>query len=388
MTVKKQKVPFLDLFRGVCILAVIAIHMTSDPVVKLSPYPRVHFIYFAINLACSFAVPAFLFLSAFVLFYNYQGRWTLATGKTFFAKRLLYTVVPYLVWSVLYYAGNQLSQGENVFLHIDQFFYHLLTGKNYAHLYYIIIIVQFYLLFPVFMALIQKWPFFRRHLIGMAVFLQAAFFLLNRFYLHIPATGSMAFSYFLFYLVGAYLGLNYQTATDWLARQSSIWLVVWLVYGLLHIVKGWILFHDPGFGRSWMPYVHLVIYDLYVILSCLILFQAAELAHRRWGRQLKLLGQWGQASFFIYLAHPGVLLFWRKYVVVTSQYGYQITTVLGGLAALLIPWYGYRLLRKYPYAWLVMGQTAAPAGAIRREESMAGSDNFEEKEKKRSDAQA
>lgn len=359
MTGKKQKVPFLDIFRCACIMAVILIHMTSDPVVKLSPYPVVHFYYLAVNLASSFAVPAFLFLSAFVLFYNYQDRWNWETGKSFFTKRLLYTIVPYLIWSVLYYVGNQLSLGENIFHRSDLFFYRLLTGKNYAHLYYIIIMVQFYLLFPVFMALIQRSSFIRRHLIAIAVFLQGAFFLLNRFYLHIPTTGSMAFSYFLFYLIGAYLGLNYQTAMQWLYRQSKVWMIIWLAAGLLHVLKGWILFHDPNFGRIWMPYAHLILYDFYVTLSCLILFRIASTVHQRWGPHLKLLTQWGEASFFIYLAHPGILLFWRKYVVVTSQYGYQLTTILGGVASLLIPWYGYRLLKKYPYAWLLMGQTAA-----------------------------
>lgn len=372
MTSIKERVPFLDLFRCVCILAVITIHVTSDPVVKLSPYPRVHFIYFAVNGACAFAVPAFIFLSAFVLFYNYQGRWNRETGRLFFARRLTYIIVPYLIWSCAYYTGIQISLGESILAGSADFFNRLLTGKNYAHLYYIVIMVQFYMLFPLLMGLLQRYPQVGRHLITIGLLLQTGFFLLNRYVLQLPATGSLAFSYLLVYLTGAYLGLNYQAAQAWLNRRGQVWLLLWLAIGALYIYRAWLGTQDPDFARLWQPYAHFILYQTYALTSCLVLFRLADSLYRRWGSRLELLSRWGQASFFIYLAHPAVLLFWRQHVVVTSQYGYQLTTILGGVAALLLPWLVHRLLSKAPYAWLVMGQTPAAPVAVSQQKSDGG----------------
>lgn len=78
---QKQRITYLDLLRGIAILAVVTIHVTSYPVAFLSMDSTVYPLYFILNAASQFAVPAFLFLSSLVLFYRYdggvQGNWLL-----------------------------------------------------------------------------------------------------------------------------------------------------------------------------------------------------------------------------------------------------------------------------------------------------------------------
>lgn len=365
---KKEKIPSLDIFRCLGILAVISIHVTSEPIMHLPVYTQGYFLYYAVNRGSSFAVPAFLFLSGFVLFYNYEGSWSKETCKSFFYKRLSFTVIPYILWSFFYYVGVQLIMDNNIFTQMDVFLVQLVTGKNYAHLYYVVIMIQFYLLFPLFMVLIERFSFLRRKLLLFALVFQGAFFLLNRWYFHIQATGSLAFTYILFYLLGAYLGLNYTACKKWLTKRAIIWAMAWLGLGILYLAKGWWDIQHPGFGQPWMAYANFVLYYTYVAVSCVGLFLLSHFLQHRGGKYLSLPTRWGQASFLIYLAHPAVLLLWRHYIVTRDTLlGYFFTTVLGGIAALLLSWAGYHIMSKYKPAWILIGKVNAEGSPVKKD---------------------
>lgn len=181
---QKERIPQLDIFRAIAIFAVIAIHATSRTLAETlgtSMFPPFLFI----NKFSQFAVPSFIFLSGFVLFYNYIDR--PLGGKVlakFYSRRLIYIIVPYLVFTVLYF-GLKMTAGHTWGMPLQEmggkFFKYLWTGTAYTHLYYIIIIIQFYLLFPLILWCLQKV----RHLaawapvIGLA--LQWGFVLLNKY---------------------------------------------------------------------------------------------------------------------------------------------------------------------------------------------------------------
>ncbi|ATW26302.1 acyltransferase [Candidatus Formimonas warabiya] len=369
---EKEKVLCLDLFRFLCICAVISIHVTSEPLAKLPADSWGYFFYYLVNTGSSFAVPAFLFLSGFVLFYNYEGNWTSARCKSFFYKRLSFTVIPYIIWSFFYFVGVQIIIGTNIFSQMDDSLVKLITGKNYAHLYYIIIILQFYLLFPILMVLMKYFSCFRRNLLIFGAVFQVAFFLVNRIYLHIQATGSFAFTYMLFYLLGGYLALNYSACKNWLMKRPYLWGILWLVSGMIYTAKGWWIVQHPGAGYPWLSYANFLFYYLYVTFSCLALFLISHFLHQRWEKYLSLPAQWGMASFLIYLAHPAVLLLWRHYIVdMVTAYpvGYHLITVLGGIVSLLLPWAGYLMMRKYRFVWLFIGKVTPEVARPKKETS-------------------
>lgn len=101
---QKERIPQLDIFRAIAIFAVLAIHATSRTLAETLGTNMFHPFLF-INKFSQFAVPSFIFLSGFVLFYNYIDR--PLGGKTlgkFYTRRLLYIIVPYVVFSLLYFA--------------------------------------------------------------------------------------------------------------------------------------------------------------------------------------------------------------------------------------------------------------------------------------------
>lgn len=73
--------------RGISILGVLAIHVTSTAVVELPVGNVMHFIYLVLNKAANFSVPSFVFLSGLVLFYRYREFVSYRQVLAFYSKR-------------------------------------------------------------------------------------------------------------------------------------------------------------------------------------------------------------------------------------------------------------------------------------------------------------
>lgn len=95
------------------ILGVIHVHATSVAAggqAMNSPY----YVFINwVNIFFKFGTPCFIFLSSFVLFYNYMNH---PAGRQlvskFYKRRLLYIIIPYLVASCCYYALNTYLYGD------------------------------------------------------------------------------------------------------------------------------------------------------------------------------------------------------------------------------------------------------------------------------------
>ncbi|NMC26551.1 MAG: acyltransferase [Syntrophomonadaceae bacterium] len=130
----------VDLIRGGTALAVIAIHVTAG-------YMDLGFGYLWNHLV-RFAVPLFVLMSGLVLYWQDIDHKTLP-ASAFYAKRLQKVLIPYIIWTIIYTMVSQhilhlpLSTLSPVTLGRN-----LLWGTAYYHLYFIIIILQMYLLYP------------------------------------------------------------------------------------------------------------------------------------------------------------------------------------------------------------------------------------------------
>lgn len=370
---KKQQIKEIYIFRAIAILAVIMIHATSESIGKINKESLYYPLYNGLNIFSSFAVPTFIFLSGLVMFYTYYDRVLTRTDLLgFYKKRLLFIVIPYIVISTLYFTmklsmNAQISLGEG----FKQYMVQLLTGGAYAHLYFIFLIIQFYVLFPLLLSLakvrgIAPYLF----LIGVAV--QWGYIFLNSEVIQymddlpniLHRRASLFPTYLAYYLLGATLGIYYLQFKKWfVVSQSSLFsvksLVTYLFYALW-LASGLYYAYIYYMGRVHNEWSPSKVYDLllfvFSILSSVVLLHFSYWIMAKGGRKVvHLLMHLGMASFGVYFLHPAVLWFYRRAVADLSlkhpfYYGGAFTI------ALVVSWLATALLMKFPrWSWILIG---------------------------------
>ena len=147
----KQRIRELDTLRAIAFMAVVLQHAIGiyNQRGGLGLYTK-WAMAFMFSLA-KFAVPTFVFITGLVLFYNYYDS---LDCRTFFAKRFREILVPYLIWSFLYTFRN-LHSWPFTAEFLQAYAKNLLLGTASYHLWFIVLIVQFYILFPVWRLLFR-----------------------------------------------------------------------------------------------------------------------------------------------------------------------------------------------------------------------------------------
>ncbi|MBP2016964.1 surface polysaccharide O-acyltransferase-like enzyme [Symbiobacterium terraclitae] len=143
----------LDVLRAVSAIAVVLIHVTAAPMAAL-PVDAPSFLATSlINQWSRFSIPAFVLITGVVLFHTYgPQRADGGAQAAFDTRRYLYRRfqaigVPYLVWTALYLLFRAPIEGSWAQLPAT-FVLATFQGTAMYQLYYIVLVFQFYLLFP------------------------------------------------------------------------------------------------------------------------------------------------------------------------------------------------------------------------------------------------
>ncbi|MBR2216355.1 MAG: acyltransferase [Selenomonadaceae bacterium] len=132
-------------------LGVIGIHVGS--VYILNPQSNLH-LTALFEIFTRFSVPIFFFISAFGLFYNLDLSAPFSYGK-FLRRRFQAVLVPYVVWSLFYVTHDTLTQG-NAFPSLGDLASLLFFGNAKYQLYFLVILIWFYLLMPLWIAIVRR----------------------------------------------------------------------------------------------------------------------------------------------------------------------------------------------------------------------------------------
>lgn len=141
----------LDVLRVVTVFSVIAVHVLAKTAFLDTSLLALQ-IQNAFVTAFHFTRETFMFVTAFALVYVYYGK-PFALGR-FWKRRGLGVVLPYIIWSAIYIWITLPPQTPPHFLHI--LFWDVLTGNASYQLYYILLTIQFYLLFPWFLRFLRR----------------------------------------------------------------------------------------------------------------------------------------------------------------------------------------------------------------------------------------
>ncbi|MFG0217191.1 acyltransferase, partial [Brevibacillus porteri] len=141
---RKERIGELDLIRAFAFLAVVYQHVIGVYIREPRLTEQVSIVYGMLFHLLKFAVPAFIFITGLVLFYNYSEK---VNYISFMRKRITEILVPYGIWSVvyLYLMEKPLGEGAAFVWNVSK---HFLTGTSSYHLWFVVMIFQFYLLYP------------------------------------------------------------------------------------------------------------------------------------------------------------------------------------------------------------------------------------------------
>lgn len=167
-----------------------------------------------------FAVPTFVFITGLVMFYNYYDKLNYPKMMT---RRFYEIIVPYLIWSLLYTSHNlhRLPVSGEYFRAYAR---NLVLGGASYHLWFIVLIIQFYVFFPVWRYLFKlagKWLPSVQAKASVLVLAVLGYYIIinNGFISHFDPAHTIlvkAFKYrdhlfllwFLYFVIGGVVGLN------------------------------------------------------------------------------------------------------------------------------------------------------------------------------------
>ncbi|HEY1667444.1 MAG TPA: acyltransferase family protein [Trebonia sp.] len=258
----------------------------------------------------------FLLLTALVLTYNY-GQRPLKAGR--FLRRRFWLVLPaYITWSAIYYAADGHARGvfPTAFLHDLEN-----AGARY-HLYFLLVSMQIYLLFPVIRWVLKKTERYHAWLFGLAVAYQLWLTIglhykvgrsgngLIAQFLDGAGTGNWITTYILYVVAGALAGWHFEQLCAFTRRHlRSGWRVALVAAAGVAAGIGVYLIEIEVFGAT--PGNASAVFQPVVIFEALAFGWALLGAGLLWsdrGAPAKKVAAAGSASSFgIYLAHPLVL---------------------------------------------------------------------------------
>ncbi|WP_088104353.1 acyltransferase [Halalkalibacter urbisdiaboli] len=365
----KQRVDEIYIVRAIAIIGVLMVHSTSITTVQLQPDSFSFMMYNALNTFFRFGTPTFILLSSFVLFYSYYNRpLSPALFANFYKKRMLYIMIPYLVFSI-FYIGLRSSWFEKFATFSEfwsQFTSEILLGNAYTHLYFVFISIQFYLIFPLLLLLFQRFSRLTKHLIWIGFVLQWAFVLMNHYVWQYPNTGSISLSYMAYYFTGAFLGIYYESIRGWLTMSRSefltkkglVWLLLWLSWFAATGAHIWLWHMVRVHGASFDSKIFTLLWNLHTITTAVVLFFICYWIYKHVAAWfVNFLIHLGVVSFGIYLIHPVYLFYFRNQFTMTGDMmTYHLFIAGCFLGALFVSWIiVYPFLYKWKSGWIIFG---------------------------------
>ncbi len=307
----------LDLMRVVTALGVIGVHVAYYTVFLNTSSAGVA-IQHGVESSLHFTREVFMFTTAFVLVYAYAGK-PFATAS-FWRKRGIGVVLPYAAWSVIYVwlaAPNQSPAQVAATSTLD-----ILSGNASYQLYYILLTIQFYLLFPLFLRVLPFLDRYRWKVLAASAVLEIALMAVDYSTLQtgpVLATPLGAFLaqaqdrfvliYQFYFVLGALAALHLDALRSWILRHGrflacSFPLVLASFWGHYLLAIG--------------PLGEPISYAISVLQPAMVIYSVAVLGFLGWlacrwaaartpagvPRAARIWRTLADASFGIYLIHP------------------------------------------------------------------------------------
>lgn len=303
---KKPFLPSIEYIRGVAMLGVVAIHTGSQYL--LNPTPNIHLVAL-LEIVSRFSVPIFFFISAFGLFYRMNLTEPFEYGK-FLRRRFKAVLIPYLLWSTFYLLHDNIFYGWSLLpapaYTAEIFFF----GLAKYHLYFLVILIWFYLLMPLWIWLVKRVMPARLILLLVA---QIAF----DFWSSYCAGASenlfmkwrlnwLVLHYVFIFVLGGVLGAQSERFFAWCSRCKKIISATFFITLITLVAWYYFLIRVENFSpEAAVNTAHQlsppgIFYTIAASIFFFTLFEFVKLP----AQIRNFLSLLGKNSYFVYLAHP------------------------------------------------------------------------------------
>lgn len=267
-------------------MLVIFIHVSSQAVTGLEKGSAAYGLVFTLWKLSAFAVQGFLFISGIKMILSIKAKEKFSYPKYLWG-RFKSIVVPYLLWVLIYYIYF-CSIGYFPFKASD-FIGYVIRGDLVAHFYFVITIVQFYLLAPLWIKAAEKANACAAIVFGLFVTL-----LLGQW---LPfAYNDRVFTTYIFYwIIGIFAGTDYEKFIETLKKNRAFILIVFVISGSADVyfsMNGWY-----GFNET----LH-VLYCVSAIMSMYIIAIALCKVLPKFFES-KFFSTLNSSTYYVYLSH-------------------------------------------------------------------------------------
>jgi peptidoglycan/LPS O-acetylase OafA/YrhL len=318
----RQRLDHIDAMRPIKQAAVISTHSIIFLAPVTAGLARVNLLIFT-----HFSREAFLFVSSCMLAYSFIGVDTVNL-RHYWRRRLLAVGLPYLTWTVIYFFYVSLLtesnfpyyhfSGENVFslAGLHQLVHFTLTG--YFHLYYLLVLLEFYVVFPWVLRVIRRLSNWHGTLILAALawqIINGVFWpdlFSSAVHLHLAAASTQGFwetrlitSYTFYLVAGIVVAIHLGDVHDWICAHRNTILTFTLASGAGAVALNY--WHGTGFVHRVLvpgvdPFAITVIpYNVGAIL-CVYLFGVFLVSPHRSRRTRAVVKSGSDNSYGIYLS--------------------------------------------------------------------------------------
>lgn len=297
----RQRFYELDVVRVLTFACVIAVHVVSHTA-------RGNVVLIGSLILLHFTREVFFALTGFVLTASWLAR--PQTLRRFWPRRFLLVGIPYLVWSLIYSGINWIDSPTDFWTFAGDYWHALYTGTAFYHMYFLLVTMQIYLVFPLLVRLVIATRRFHWLLLVIALGLQIADSALDQYKtgsLHYLNLFSNVLNYQGFVIAGMIAADHASTLLPWVRRSRPLIGIGCAVMGVLTI-GAYVL--QLALGKT--PTLAATAYQPAVLVwSFAVCFGLLAVgtwwADRHPGSRHPGLSYASDRSFGVFLAHPLIL---------------------------------------------------------------------------------
>lgn len=310
---EKHARPYLyegDLLRLLLIIGVVLTHTETTLTNATATGSVSHLIFNSTHTMLHFTRMGFVFVTGLVLTWQYFDRHP--NWITFWYRRYVRIGIPYLVWNTVLLAGLLAIHQRLTWTRYAQRWLTTIGHGNQFYMYFLFMIAQLYLIFPILLWIVEKTRDHHQWLIGFSFGLQllltavikyghpttAAHPVLGIIFHHY---GTDPLMYQLYFVMGAVTAVHYQRVSHWLKVHLKV--LSWLAVGLSVATIGlyWVNINVLGFANHDAQSIHQPFVVLLDVVTIMALLGVSQWGLRRSWVTIPVVHRLGQLTFGIYL---------------------------------------------------------------------------------------